>query len=338
LLYNIETPIGTLISPPENGWRWSEVELKKKIQTGEVIFNNECTRIIRKIYLKNQDGRTPENLWADESSGTTRQATQEIKDLFEQSVPFDTPKPTKLLTKINKLLTPECDYIILDFFAGSSTTAHAVMQLNAADGGNRRFIMVQLPEVCPPDSEAAKSGFPTIAEISKERLRRAGAQVLTAWQANQTAPSTQNFLAEEPPRTPPDVGFRVLTVDSTNMHEVFYRPDSLVQGQLSLLSDNIKPDRSSLDLLFQVMLDWGVDLGLPITQQTLHDKQIYTVADGVLVACFDTGIDEVLVRALAQMQPLRVVFRDSGFVDDATKINVSQIFSQLSPRTDIRVL
>ena len=134
------------------------------------------------------------------------------------------------------------------------------------------------------------------------------------------------------------MGFRVLTVDSTNMHEVFYRPDSLVQGQLSLLSDNIKPDRSSLDLLFQVMLDWGVDLGLPITQQTLHDKQIYTVADGVLVACFDTGIDEVLVRALAQMQPLRVVFRDSGFVDDATKINVSQIFSQLSPRTDIRVL
>ena len=197
------------------------------------------------------------------------------------------------------------------------------MQLNAEDGGNRRFIMVQLPEVCDAKSEAAKAGYSTIAEISKERIRRAGKKILEGnchegWHK--------------------DVGFRVLKVDSSNMADVFYTPDALRQDLLHMATDNVKPDRSPEDLLFQVLLDWGVELTLPIRKESIQGKTVFFVDENALVACFDRGIDEALVKELTACQPLRVVFRDNGFVSDAVKINVEQIFRQLSPTTEVRCL
>jgi adenine-specific DNA-methyltransferase len=219
----------------------------------------------------------------------------------------------------------EPDAIILDFFAGSSTTAHAVLELNAEDGGNRQFIMIQLPESCDENSPAFKAGYKTIAEISKERIRRAGKKIKEENATN--APDL-------------DIGFRVLKVDSSNMADVYYTPDAIEQGQLKVFTDNIKADRKPEDLLFQVLLDWGVDLSLPIRKETIQGKAVYFVNEQPydLVACFDTGVDEDLVKVLARVEALRVVFRDSGFVSDAVKINVEQIFRQMSPRTEVKAI
>ena len=197
------------------------------------------------------------------------------------------------------------------------------MQINTEDGGNRKFIMVQLPEPCNEQSEAFKAGYKTIAEISKERIRRAGQKILEGechegWNK--------------------DIGFRVLKVDSSNMADVYYTPDAIEQGQLKIFTDNIKSDRKPEDLLFQVLLDWGVDLSLPIRKESIQGKTVFFVNEPPydLVACFDTGVNEDLVKELARFEPLRVVFRDTGFVSDAVKINVEQIFKQLSPGTEVR--
>jgi adenine-specific DNA-methyltransferase len=215
--------------------------------------------------------------------------------------------------------------IVVDFFAGSSTTAHAVLQQNAEDGGSRKFIMVQLPEPCDESSEALKAGYKTIAEISKERIRRAGQKVLEG---------------EYHEGWNKDIGFRVLKVDSSNMADVYYRPDAIEQGQLKIFTDNIKSDRKPEDLLFQVLLDWGVDLSLPIRKETIQGKTVFFVNEPPydLVACFDTGVNEDLVKELARFEPLRVVFRDTGFVSDAVKINVEQIFKQMSPGTEVKAI
>ncbi len=213
--------------------------------------------------------------------------------------------------------------VILDFFAGSATTAHAVCQLNADTGGRRQSIMVQVPQAVDPDLETYKNGFHTIAEISKERIRRAGAKILEG---------------ECHPDWNRDVGFRVLKIDSSNMADVYYTPDATTQADLLSRVDNIKQGRTAEDLLFQVLLDWGVDLTLPITRETVEGKTVFTVAGTALIACFDNGVDEALVNTLATRKPLRVVFKDTGFKDDATKINVKQILKSLSPDTDVKAI
>jgi len=243
--------------------------------------------------------------------------------------------------------------IILDFFSGSATTAHAVMQLNAEDDGNRKFIMVQLPEYCDEKSEAYKSGYKNIAEIGKERIRRAGQKI-------------KQDNADKPGINQLDIGFRVLKVDSSNMNEVYYTPDAINQNDLFNLVDNVRTDRTEEDLLFQVLLDWGVDLTLPITQETFYTKDkggrmkddvasenssfspqpsslpltVFFVDGNVLAACFDKhgGITEDFVKQLATRSPLRVVFRDAGFANDSVKINIEQIFKLLSPTTEIKTL
>lgn len=209
----------------------------------------------------------------------------------------------------------------MDFFAGSASTAHAVISLNSEDGGCRRFIQVQLPEVTPPESEARKAGYKTIADISKERIRRVGGATASAGIAS-------------------DVGFRVLKVDTSNMADVYYVPDAVNQGALEGFTDNIKPDRTAEDLLFQVMLDWGVDLSLPIARQTIHGREVLFVDSNALAACFDAGgrIDEAFVKELATHKPLRTVFRDAGFADSAAKINVEQVFKLLSPATEVKCI
>lgn len=321
LCYDIVTPSGKKISPPENGWRWSEETVKDKIRTGEISFSRDETRIIRKIYLEDQEGRTPENLWDGEVAGTSRQANTEIKELFDGLAIFDTPKPTALVKRIASLFYEEKDYIALDFFAGSGTTAAALMHLNSEDGGCRKVIVVQISEPCAEGSEPFKAGYGSIAEVSKERIRRAGKKILKG---------------ECHPDWNRDVGFRVLKVDTSNMQDVYYRPDQINQTDLLTAVDNIKPDRSAEDLLFQVLVDWGVDLTLPIKRETLQDKTVFFVDGNALVACFETGVTEELVKELAAREPLRVVFRDNGFVSDAVKINVEQVFRQVSPGTDVK--
>ncbi|MDZ4262930.1 MAG: site-specific DNA-methyltransferase, partial [Pseudomonadota bacterium] len=220
---------------------------------------------------------------------------------------------------------------------------HAVMKINYEDGGNRKFIMVQLPEVCDEKSEAFKAGYKTIADVSKERIRRAGNKITELFNANgaeeHKEESDDLFKSSSVPpvvKKEFDIGFRVLKIDSSNMADVYYSPDALSQDLVTQMTDNIKPDRSAEDLLFQVLLDWGVDLTLPIRKETIEGKSLFFVDENALIACFDMGVDEILVKTLAGFKPLRVVFRDNGFASDAVKINVEQIFKQLSPATDVK--
>jgi adenine-specific DNA-methyltransferase len=273
--------------------------------------------------------------------GGSQRAALELEEL---GVIFDDyPKPTMLIDYLARMNDGE-DFVVLDFFSGSATTAHALMRLNAEDGGKRRHIMVQLPHPCPIESKAFKAGYKTIAEIGKERIRRAGKKILEEWQAKQIKEqSKQGDLLDPPstisdPPTAPDIGFRVLKIDSSNMADVYYQPDELTQDGLMLQVDNLRPGRKPEDLLFQVLLDWGVDLALPITEETILKRRVFFVAEDALAACFDTGLDEDFVKELAKRQPLRAVFRDSGYASDAVKINFEQIFKALSPHTELKTL
>lgn len=312
-------------TPPE-GQRWQAGEdvIKQLYHDGYIEFR-DGTPFRR--YFEDEEGAEHDPFYCfmeTEWSSTSEAGKIQLNSLIGNRHGFDTVKPTRLIQTLTSTCTcNNSEYLILDFFAGSSTTAHAVMQLNAEDGGNRRFIMVQLPEACDAQSEAAKAGYGTIAEISKERIRRAGKKIL------------EGDCHEGWNR---DVGFRVLKVDTSNMADVFYTPDALQQSLLDLTTDNIKSGRTPEDLLFQVLLDWGVELTLPIRKESIQGKTVFFVDDNALVACFDRGIDEALVRELAACAPLRVVFRDNGFVSDAVKINVEQIFRQLSPGTEVRCL
>lgn len=259
LCYDIIAPNGNVIKAPDNGWRWTENNVQEKISIGEIVFKKDNSGIIRKIYLTDQHGRTPENLWEGDRFGTTRQATAVIKELFDGIQVFDTPKPKELITSMMHITTKNND-IVLDFFSGSSTTAHAVMQLNAIDSSKRKFIMIQIPEVCDKDSEAAKAGYKNICEIGKERIRRAGRKIVN----------------ESPlDRAELDIGFRVLKLDSSNMKDVYYTPQETVSesGALEVdlegFVDNIKPDRTPKDLLFQVMLDLGILLSSKIEERKI---------------------------------------------------------------------
>lgn len=305
-------------------WTWG----KEKVTNESILLTAEKTadewRIYRKDYLVGADGELAKTLvksvWMAKEI-TNDQGRKAIKDLFGSAV-MDFPKSTELLKTLIQIGTNGKD-LVLDFFAGSATTAHAVINQNAEDGGHRKFIMVQLPEPCDEKSSAYKAGFQSIAELSKERIRRAG---------------KKSIEGEYHEGWNKDIGFRVLKVDSSNMADVYYRPDAIEQGQLKIFTDNIKSDRKPEDLLFQVLLDWGVDLSLPIRKETIQGKTVFFVNEPPydLVACFDTGVNEDLVKELARFEPLRVVFRDTGFVSDAVKINVEQIFKQLSPGTEVK--
>ena len=234
-------------------------------------------------------------------------------------------KPVRLLKQLIKWADNNKDGIILDLFGGSGTTAQAVMEANSEDGESRRFVLVQVAEVPDPKSDAAKEGYSSIAQLARERIRKAGASILSNLKT-----SDQNL----------DVGFRFLKIGSSNMADIYYTPDAASQDDLIDAIDNIKPDRTPEDLLFQVMLDWGVDLALPITKQPIQGKDVFFVDGNVLAACFDASgsVDEAFVKELAKHQPLRVVFRDAGYKNSAVKINVEQIFKLLSPATEVKCI
>lgn len=231
-------------------------------------------------------------------------------------LPFDNPKPVYIAKKLINSLCKQGDEIILDFFSGSATTAHAVMQLNAEDGGHRKFIMVQLPEKCDEKSEAYKDGYKNICEIGKERIRRAGEKI-----------KAENDLAAQNL----DVGFRVLKLADSNMKDVYYAADEYTQSSLMDMISNIKDDRTDLDLLFGCLIDWGVPLSMPYKSEQLDGCTVHVYNDGDLVACFDENIPESVVRKIAERKPLRTVFRDSGFADSPAKINMYEIFKIYMP-------
>ena len=273
---------------------------------------------------ESNDGVVPHTLWKADEVGTTDTAKKAIKDLFGGVEVFDTPKSVQLLQRILQISTCSSDDdIVVDFFAGAAPLAEAMLRENAQDSGKRKFILVQLPEPTAFDSAALKAGYKTISDVSKERIRRAGTRIKS--ENATTAPHL-------------DVGFRVLKIDTSNMKDVYYAPDEVKQDQLELHTDNIKDDRTPEDLLFQVLVDWGVDLTLPIAEETIAKKKVFFVDGDALAACFDPEISEDLVKALALRKPLRAVFRDSGFGDDSMKINIEQIFKLLSPGTELKSL
>jgi adenine-specific DNA-methyltransferase len=336
---------GVTWAPPKGTYRrFNDASMKTMDDGNEIWFGRDGSHTpSRKSFLSDvKGGVTPVTIWPYTEVAHNHEANNQLKELGLGGL-FNNPKPFNLVLR-QLVLASDPDSLILDFFSGSATTAHAVMQLNAEDGGKRRHIMVQLPEPCDEKSEAFKAGYSTIAEIGKERIRRAGKKILEEWQAKQAkAQPTQGDLLHPPstisdPPSPPDIGFRVLKIDSSNMADVYYQPDELKQGDLALHVDNLKPGRSPEDLLFQVLLDWGVDLALPITEEKILKRRVFFVAGNALAACFDTGLDEAFVKELAKREPLRAVFRDSGYASDAAKINIEQIFKALSPHTELKTL
>ena len=299
---------------------WSQAYLEEQVASGAVIVikSDGFVPYSRKVATA---ALAPTTLIPRDQVGDVLAGNAELRAIFGAPV-FNHPKPISLLKYlIDSATTKAKSALVMDFFAGSASTAHAVLSLNSEDGGCRRFIQVQLPEPTPSESEARKAGYKTISDISKERIRRAGGA------------TTSGGLTS-------DVGFRVLKVDTSNMADVYYAPDGVSQGALDGFTDNIKPDRTAEDLLFQVMLDWGVDLALSITRQTMQGREVLFVDGNALAACFDANgrIDEAFVKELATHKPLRAVFRDAGFADSAAKINVEQIFKLLSPATEVKCI
>ncbi len=324
-LYPVTCPSGRVIDGPPRGsyWRFSEASFTKLAQEKRIWWGeggNNMPRL-KRFLSEVQQGRTPQTLWLYKEVGHT----QDAKKTLLKYVPFqetenvlNSVKPVELLQRILQLAgKPDDNSIILDFFSGSASTAHAVLKQNFEDGGNRRFIGVQIAEPLPKP----EPGLGSIFEMGLTRVRNYGAEV-----------RGQVDVAKL------DLGFRVLKIDSSNMKDVFYTPDAVAQDQLFDQVNNIHEDRTAEDLLFQVLLDWGVDLALPIAKETISDKTVYFVDGNALAACFDEGVSEEFVKLLAKREPLRVVFRDAGFATDSVKINVEQIFKLMSPSTEVKTL
>ena len=331
-------------STMEDGtWRWSK---EKVIEQGYLLLGKKITRngelcwdIYQKDYLTkgDQERRTKaKSIW-DEPEINYQNGTVEIKSLFAKSGIFDYSKPVFLIMRILEMLDLKDEDIILDFFSGSATTAHAVMQLNAEDGGHRKFIMVQLPEKTNEKSEAYKAGYKNICEIGKERIRRAGKKILEECGVLRVESGVNDSTLHTPNSTL-DIGFRCLRLDESNMKPVYYTPDKVGQQDLFSLVDNVKEDRTPEDLLFQVMLDLGVLLSSSIEVKEIAGKKVFNVADGFLLACFDHDVTEETVKAIAQMKPYYAVFRDSSMANDSVATNFEQIFETYSPDTVRKVL
>jgi adenine-specific DNA-methyltransferase len=311
-LINPETGISYPPSPTR-GWCYSPDTMKKMMDQDQILWpaKPEGRPRLKKFLNDATRHETGFSSWMDEI-GQTSEGTRDVQSLFGDKV-FPFAKPASLMRTLIKQTTTGTNDLIVDFFGGSGTTAQAVLQQNALDDGSRRFVLVQVAE------STDRGDFGTIADIAKERIRRAGLRVTTA-----------------NPLFSGDTGFRVLKIDASNMQDVYYSPDAVAQADLLGQVDNIRPDRSAEDLLFQVLVDWGLDLALPIAEETIEDKKVFFVDKNALAACFDVGVTDEMVKAIAQRKPLRAVFRDSSYGTDSVKINVEQIFKLLSPETEVR--
>lgn len=308
--------------PQGKHWVYSESNLKKLVEDNQIWFGEDGNSFPRKKrFLSDvQDGRTASTIWLSEEVGHNQTATREVKQLFDDNKYFDFPKPVSYIKQMLMVSTKNED-IILDFFSGSATTAHAVMQLNAEDGGKRKFIMVQLPESTDEKSEAYKAGYKNICEIGKERIRRAGKKI------KEESPLTTQDL---------DTGFRVLKLDSSNMQDVYYTPSEF--NEQKLFDDNIKPDRTEEDLLFQTMIELGIELSAKIEKRSIAGKTVWSVSDGYLMACFDEEVNETTITEIARQQPYYFVMRDSSLANDQVADNFEQIWEEYSKDTVRRIL
>ena len=303
-------------------WKWS-------LERALTDTNDMTVRLDRDknpaVYIKSRmkdEGMLPLTVWDDTKYSSTEYGTNYLTGLMGERY-FDYPKSIYAVLDCLRIGGANKEAIILDFFSGSATTAHAVMKLNEEDGGGRKYIMVQLPEITDEKSEAFKSGYENICEIGKERIRRAGAKI-----KEQNPLLTQDL----------DIGFRVFKLDDTNMNDVYYSASEYSQGMLSMLESNIKSDRTDLDLLFGCLLEWGLPLSMPYTSEQLEGCTVHTYNDGDLVACFDENIPDSVIKEIAKRQPLRAVFRDSSFDGSPAKINVGEIFKMLAPDTRVKVI
>lgn len=327
LLYEIKTPSGKKCVPP-NGryWSCSKDTFEKWNKDNRIWFGKNGDGVPRKkTFLSEvQSGLRPNTILFQNEVGNNQEAKQELKVLFDEISVFDSPKPVRLLKTLLQISNIDKNSLVLDFFSGSATTAHAVMQLNAEDGSKRKFIMVQLPEEeCSENSEAYKAGYKNICEIGKERIRRAGKKI-----------KEENLLTTQDL----DIGFRVLKCDSSNMEDVYFTPKEYMDKQQSLFVDNIKKDRNDEDLLFDAMMKLDTPLSSKIEKITIAGKTVYNVAQGHLMACFDKNVTDEVITAIAKELPSYFVMRDSSQADDSVAINFEQIFNTYSPQTVRRVL
>lgn len=327
MFFPLEAPDGTNVYPIgptgyESRWICGPDKAKELSDKNMLCWKyddkNNVWKVYQKFYLENRT-KAPGNLWINEEGN--KKATRDIRDIFNTKKVFDFPKPIGIVRKIC-LIATEKESLILDFFSGSATTAHAVMQLNAEDGGHRKFIMVQLPELTDEKSEAYKAGYKNICEIGKERIRRAGAKI----------------KSEHPEAKDLDIGFRVLKCDSSNMKDVYYTPADTINMNMFDLVDNVKEDRTAEDLLFQCMLEFDAPLSSSIETMIIGDKTVYNVAGGHLMACFDTDVTEEVITEVAKLEPSYFVMRDSSLANDSVAANFEQIFKTYSPSTERRVL
>ena len=321
-VYEIVGPTGRKFLPPSGYcWRFTKEKFEEMRKDNRIWFGMDGNNSpVPKLFLTEvQDGVTPMTLWSFEEAGHNQIATRELRDIFGASI-FTSPKPLKYLTRYLQIGLNK-DSLILDFFSGSATTAHAVMKLNAEDGGNRKFIMVQLPEKTEEKSEAYKAGYKNICEIGKERIRRAAKKI-----KEEAGLLTQNL----------DTGFRVLKLDTSNMEDVYYTPQEFELQ--SLFNENVKADRTNEDLLFQVMLDLGIELSAKIESKQIAGKSVHFVDDNYLMACFDRDVNESTITEIAKLQPIYFVMRDASAANDNVIDNFEQIFKHYSPDTNCRII
>jgi len=324
-VYEIITPSGRKVLPP-NGrcWCYTKDRFIEMIKDNRIWFGKDGNNVpsIKRFLSEVKQSVTPMTIWKYSEVGHSQDAKQNLKKLFDGKSFFDYPKSVELIKRCIQLYSNESS-IILDFFSGSATTAHAVMQLNTENGGKRKFIMVQLPEKTDEKSEAFKAGYKNICEIGKERIRRAGEKI-----KEEAGLNGQGL----------DIGFRVLKLDSSNMKDIYYSADEYDQGILENMQSNIKEDRTDLDLLFGCLVDWGLELDKPYTTKVINGHKVHIYNDGDLVACFEKDLDMKTIDEIAKLQALRVIFCDNSFVDSATKINVAEHFKMIAPDTDIKVI
>ena len=324
-IYPITTPSGRVVEPPAGrSWSLSANAFAERLRQNRIWFGsdgNGVPRMKRFLSELRKTGVTPMTIWKYEEVGHSQDATKALAGIFDGKKYFDYPKPVDLIKRCISLYSSP-DSLILDFFSGSATTAHAVMQLNAEDGGKRKYICVQLPEETPEGSEARKAGYDTICEIGKERIRRAGKKIK----------EEAGLMGQDL-----DTGFRVLRTDSSNMEDVYFEPDGLEQQNLFTQVDSVKADRSELDLLFGCMVDWGVELSYPLRTEEVDGKHLHIVNEGALVACFDKEISVEAVSRIAELKPLRVIFREECFATDADKLNIYEKFKQFCGWNDEEV-
>ena len=322
--YPITAPSGRVIEPPAGRcWSLSKNAFLERLQDNRIYFGadgNSVPCIKRFLTELKYDGMAPTSIMFYKDVGHSQEGAKEVTNIMDAGV-FDGPKPVRLLIRLLTLANLKNDSVVLDFFSGSGTTAHALMQYNAENSKHCKFIAVQLPEETDTNGTAYKAGYSNICEIGKERIRRAAKKI-----------------TEEHPDAEFDGGFRVLKLDDTNMKDVYYAPADYEQNVLDLLESNIKEDRTDLDLLFGCLLEWGLPLSLPYQSETIEGRTVHNYNDGDLIACFDENIPDSVIKMIAKRQPLRAVFRDSSFQSSPAKINVTQIFKELAPDTSVKVL